>query len=60
MLLFCDSSTTVVRLHWNAVLQVKEWLQSLGIVDHVAVVQDADEPDDGAVPVHQSESVKNR
>ncbi|KAJ0015129.1 hypothetical protein Pint_19691 [Pistacia integerrima] len=40
--------------------QVKEWLQSLGIVDHVAVVQDADEPDDGAVPVHQSESVRNR
>ncbi|KAJ0079809.1 hypothetical protein Patl1_22330 [Pistacia atlantica] len=28
--------------------------------DHVAVVQDADEPDDGAVPVNQSESVRNR
>ncbi|CAN0914132.1 Phospholipase D zeta 2, partial [Linum grandiflorum] len=32
--------------------QVKEWLHSLGIVDHqVAVTQDAEEPDDGAVPV---------
>ncbi|KAG8649641.1 hypothetical protein MANES_08G114700v8 [Manihot esculenta] len=41
--------------------QVKEWLHSLGIVDHhVAVVQDADEPDDGAVPLHQEESVRNR
>ncbi|KAJ6434536.1 hypothetical protein OIU84_018117 [Salix udensis] len=41
--------------------QVKEWLHSLGIVDHVSVVQDADEPDDGAVPVHhQEESARNR
>ncbi|KAL9378910.1 hypothetical protein Peur_027392 [Populus x canadensis] len=41
--------------------QVKEWLHSLGIVDHAAVMQDADEPDDGAVPVHhQEESVRNR
>ncbi|KAK8689373.1 hypothetical protein V6N13_088094 [Hibiscus sabdariffa] len=30
--------------------QVKEWLQSLGIVDHITVVQDNDEPDDGAMP----------
>ncbi|XP_048236121.1 phospholipase D zeta 1 [Ricinus communis] len=41
--------------------QVKEWLHSLEIVDHhVAVVQDADEPDDGAVPLHQEESLRNR
>lgn len=40
--------------------QVKEWLQSIGIVDQVAVVQDDDEPDDGAVPMHPSESVRNR
>ncbi|OMP03351.1 Phospholipase D/Transphosphatidylase [Corchorus capsularis] len=41
--------------------QVKEWLQSLGIVDHVAVVvQDDDEPDDGAIPLHNEGSSKNR
>ncbi|KAL5786767.1 hypothetical protein ACOSQ2_009159 [Xanthoceras sorbifolium] len=39
--------------------QVKEWLHSLGIVDQVAVVQDDDEPDDGAVPLHHKESGKN-
>ncbi|XP_041017183.1 phospholipase D zeta 1-like isoform X1 [Juglans microcarpa x Juglans regia] len=40
--------------------QAKEWLQSLGIVDQTAVVQDDDEPDDGAIPLHHEESVKNR
>ncbi|ONI04374.1 hypothetical protein PRUPE_6G317900 [Prunus persica] len=40
--------------------QVKEWLHSIGIVDQTAVVQDDDEPDDGAVPVHNEESVRNR
>ncbi|KAJ4835368.1 Phospholipase D zeta 1 [Turnera subulata] len=40
--------------------QVKEWLHSLGIGDHVAVVQDVDDPDDGALPIHQEESVRNR
>ncbi|KAL5565959.1 hypothetical protein UlMin_029123 [Ulmus minor] len=40
--------------------QVKEWLHSLGIGDHTAVVQDVDEPDDGAVPLHHEDSVKNR
>ncbi|GLT94856.1 hypothetical protein SLE2022_125730 [Rubroshorea leprosula] len=40
--------------------QVKEWLQSLGIVDQVAVVQDDDEPDDGAIPLHNEGSVRNR
>ncbi|KAK2637963.1 hypothetical protein Ddye_025758 [Dipteronia dyeriana] len=39
--------------------QVKEWLHSLGIVDQVAVVQDDDEPDDGAIPLHHKESGKN-
>uniref|UniRef100_A0A2N9IVF7 Phospholipase n=1 Tax=Fagus sylvatica TaxID=28930 RepID=A0A2N9IVF7_FAGSY len=38
--------------------QVREWLQSLGIMDHTAVVQDDDEPDDGAVPYEGS--VRNR
>ncbi|XP_021282622.1 phospholipase D zeta 2 isoform X2 [Herrania umbratica] len=40
--------------------QVKEWLQSLGIVDQVAVVQDDDEPDDGALPLHHEGSSRNR
>ncbi|MBA0770961.1 hypothetical protein Gotri_019499 [Gossypium trilobum] len=40
--------------------QVKEWLQSLGIVDQVAVVQDDDEPDDGAFPLHNEGSSRNR
>ncbi|KAM2713038.1 hypothetical protein EV1_032963 [Malus domestica] len=40
--------------------QVKEWLHSIGIVDQTAVVQDDDEPDDGAVPLHHDESVRNR
>ncbi|KAJ8752473.1 hypothetical protein K2173_004761 [Erythroxylum novogranatense] len=40
--------------------QVREWLHSLGIVDHLPVVQDGDEPDDGALPVNQEDSVRNR
>ncbi|XP_022719474.1 phospholipase D zeta 2 isoform X2 [Durio zibethinus] len=40
--------------------QVKEWLQSLGIVDQLAVVQDDDEPDDGAIPLHNEGSSRNR
>ncbi|KAK8633595.1 hypothetical protein V6N13_014439 [Hibiscus sabdariffa] len=40
--------------------QVREWLQSLGIVDHIAVVQDDDEPDDGAIPLHHEGSSRNR
>ncbi|KAF7817946.1 Phospholipase D zeta 1 [Senna tora] len=40
--------------------QVKEWLQSLGIVDQTAMVQDDEEPDDGAVPLHHEDSIKNR
>ncbi|KAJ4722113.1 Phospholipase [Melia azedarach] len=40
--------------------QVKEWLQNLGIGDHMAVVQDDDEGDDDAVPVHHDEVAKHR
>lgn len=40
--------------------QVKEWLQSLGIVDQMAVVPDDDEPDDGAVPLNTEERSKAR
>ncbi|KAE8660207.1 Phospholipase D p2 [Hibiscus syriacus] len=40
--------------------QVREWLQCLGLVDHVAVVQDDDEPDDGAIPLHHDGSSRNR
>lgn len=43
-----------------SISKVKEWLQSLGIVDQVAVVQDDDEPDDGAIPLHNEGSVRNR
>lgn len=39
--------------------QVKEWLQNLGIGD-TAMVQDDDEHDDEAVPLHSEESAKNR
>lgn len=42
--------------------QVREWLHSLGIFDmQGSVVQDDEEPDDGALPLHCTEdSVKNR
>lgn len=40
--------------------KVKEWLHSLGVFDQVAVVQDDEEPDDGAVPLHHKESSKHR
>ncbi|XP_054823737.1 LOW QUALITY PROTEIN: phospholipase D zeta 2-like [Prosopis cineraria] len=40
--------------------QVKEWLQSLGIVDQTAMVQDTEEPDDGAVPLHNEDRYRNR
>ncbi|XP_044486732.1 phospholipase D zeta 1 isoform X1 [Mangifera indica] len=40
--------------------QVKEWLQNLGIGDHIAVVQDDDEGDDDAIHVHNDEIAKNR
>ncbi|CAN1354944.1 Phospholipase D zeta 2 [Linum perenne] len=41
--------------------QVKEWLHSLGIVDHqVAVTEDTEEPDDGAVPLHHEDIARTR
>ncbi|CAN8260345.1 unnamed protein product [Cochlearia groenlandica] len=42
--------------------QVREWLHSLGIFDmQGSVVQDDDEPDDGALPLQDTgDSVKNR
>ncbi|KAK7246359.1 hypothetical protein RIF29_41226 [Crotalaria pallida] len=40
--------------------QVKEWLQNLGIGEHTAMVQDDDEVDDEAIPLHTDESAKNR
>ncbi|KAL5227220.1 hypothetical protein ABZP36_015485 [Zizania latifolia] len=41
--------------------QVKEWLQNLGIGEHMPVVHDDDEADDVHVPSHHDEhSVKNR
>ncbi|KAI9081027.1 hypothetical protein K1719_037007 [Acacia pycnantha] len=40
--------------------QVKEWLQSLGIFDQTTIVQDVEEPDDGAVPLNHEDSIRNR
>lgn len=40
--------------------KVREWLQSIGLGDHTTVVCDEDEPDDGAVPICNDDSVKNR
>ncbi|XP_042025221.1 phospholipase D zeta 1-like isoform X1 [Salvia splendens] len=40
--------------------QVKEWLQNLGIGDHVTVIQDDEEGDDEAVPSRNDEIAKNR
>ncbi|KVH93524.1 Phospholipase D family [Cynara cardunculus var. scolymus] len=40
--------------------QVKDWLQHIGIGDQTAIVHDNDEPDDGAIPVHNEDSTKKR
>ncbi|XP_047961202.1 phospholipase D zeta 1 [Salvia hispanica] len=40
--------------------QVIEWLQNLGIGDHVTVIQDDEEGDDEAVPSRNDEIAKNR
>ncbi|XP_044479932.1 phospholipase D zeta 1-like isoform X2 [Mangifera indica] len=40
--------------------QVKEWLQNLGIGDHMAEMQDDDDGDDDAIHVHSDETAKNR
>lgn len=45
-----------------AILKVKEWLQNLGIGDHLPVMQEDDDGDEVSVPVpvHSDESAKNR
>ncbi|PWA53084.1 phospholipase D P2 [Artemisia annua] len=40
--------------------QVKDWLHHIGIGDQTTVVHDNDEPDDGAIPVHNEDSVRKR
>ncbi|KAL3632230.1 Phospholipase D zeta 1 [Castilleja foliolosa] len=40
--------------------QVRDWLQNVGLVDHMTVVHDEDEPDDGAVPMYNDDSVISR
>jgi len=41
--------------------QVKEWLQNLGIGEHMAVVHDEDEADDVNVPPQSDDnSIRNR
>lgn len=53
--------TILINYPLDFLWQAKEWLHSLGIVDQVAVVRDEDEPDDGALPLHNKEgSVRNR
>ncbi|XP_073292448.1 phospholipase D zeta 1-like [Primulina huaijiensis] len=40
--------------------QVREWLHNVGLGDHATVVDDEDEPDDGALPISSEDSVKSR
>ncbi|KAG8363867.1 hypothetical protein BUALT_Bualt19G0067200 [Buddleja alternifolia] len=40
--------------------QVREWLHNVGLGDHATVMHDEDEPDDGALPVYNDDTVKNR
>ncbi|KAL4588394.1 hypothetical protein LXL04_001278 [Taraxacum kok-saghyz] len=40
--------------------QVKDWLQHIGIGDQTAIEHDNDEPDDGAIPIHNDDSIKKR
>lgn len=44
--------------HWKIILKVKEWLQNLGMGDHMAVVQEDDEGDE--IAVNHDESSKKR
>lgn len=48
------------HLPFKMFCKVKEWLQYIGLGDHTTVVHDADEPDDGAVPIFIDDSAKNR
>lgn len=48
------------HLPFKIFCKVKEWLQHIGLGDHTTVVHDADEPDDGAVPIFIDDSAKNR
>lgn len=57
---FVFGLTQKCTFHGNFTQKVKEWLHSIGIVDQTAVVQDDEEPDDGAVPLHHDESVRNK
>nr|XP_043625255.1 phospholipase D zeta 1-like [Erigeron canadensis] len=40
--------------------QVKDWLRHIGMGDHTTVVHDNDEPGDGAIPVHNEDSIRKR
>lgn len=51
---------SIFPLKYLIELKVKEWLQSFGVIDHAAVVEDEDEPDDGAIPLHHEESTRTR
>ncbi|GJT35006.1 phospholipase D zeta 1-like protein [Tanacetum coccineum] len=40
--------------------RVKDWLHQIGIGDRTTAVHDNDEPDDGAIPVNNEDSVRKR
>lgn len=43
----------------NTCQKVKEWLHHIGIGEQTAVTQDDDE-DDGALPIYNEDSIRNR
>lgn len=57
---FCLGRFGVWCGFWKIILKVKEWLQNLGIGDHMAEVQVDDEGDDDTIHVHNDEIVKSR
>ena len=40
--------------------KVNDWLQNIGLGDQTTVVHDKDEPDNGAIPVHNEDSGRKR
>ncbi|KAK7392049.1 hypothetical protein VNO78_20475 [Psophocarpus tetragonolobus] len=57
---FCLRKRALIEDFHDKQEQLKEWLQNLGIVDQTVMVQDDEEPDDGAMPLHHEDSIKNR
>jgi phospholipase D1/2 len=55
-------SLLIFKCYDAFVQKVKEWIQNLGLGDHIPFVHDDDEPDDEPMHMHHddSSSVKNR